>query len=314
MGSLYRPKTKKGDPRIWFYGIKLHTTADDVWALFVEGGKIYGVNLSRCSLDDIESNEQTQIAALILDRRRRRTNAAEELLGRLREIAARGPMEALCKGATAIGRTLEHALGIEMNSSPYPDFKGIEIKAGRTSLTGRDTRPTLFACVPTWSRSRLKSSAAILEEHGYDRDGTRKLYCTVSTRTPNSQGLQFELLDSDQILREFYNNSSPREVCVWELETLHKKLIQKHRETFWVRAASETIAGREHFCLTSVVHTSKPDCRQFDRLLADGTITMDHLIKEVATGGAREKGPLFKITRGRLGELFLGETQRHVLV
>jgi hypothetical protein len=53
---------------------------------------------------------------------------------------------------------------------------------------------------------------------------------------------------------------------------------------------------------------------QFGRLLMDGTVTMDHLIKRTSSGGAAEKGPSFKIETPRLGELFLGEPRKYSLL
>ena len=40
---------------------------------------------------------------------------------------------------------------------------------------------------------------------------------------------------------------------------------------------------------------------------------MDHLIKRKPSGGAAEKGPLFKIVRAKIQELFLGDPQEYSL-
>lgn len=80
------------------------------------------------------------------------------------------------------------------------------------------------------------------------------------------------------------------------------------------KAKSIQQRGGEWFQLESVTHTTRPSMDQFDRLLTDGTVTMDHLIKRKPSGGAAEKGPLFKIETPRLGELFLGEPRKYSLV
>ncbi len=49
---------------------------------------------------------------------------------------------------------------------------------------------------------------------------------------------------------------------------------------------------------------SKPIVSQFDILLEQGIITLDHLIKRTASGKVVEKGPLFKIKPTGLGLLF----------
>ena len=44
--SLYRPKTKDGDPRIWVYDLKKYANPNNLLALFVFDGKIQIVNCS----------------------------------------------------------------------------------------------------------------------------------------------------------------------------------------------------------------------------------------------------------------------------
>jgi hypothetical protein len=206
-------------------------------------------------------------------------------------------------------------LGIKINSSREPDFKGIEIKSGRSAIVAsKENRANLFACVPDWKLSNLKSSREILERFGYQRGNDFKLYCEVSTRKANSQGLQFKVEEAERWLREFYAREPVEQVCIWRLDRLHERLAEKHRETFWVKAKSIQQRGSEWFQLESVTHTTRPSLDQFDRLLTDGTVTMDHLIKRKPSGGAAEKGPLFKIEKPRIGELFLGEPRKYSLV
>ena len=135
----------------------------------------------------------------------------------------------------------------------------------------------------------------------------------ITTQRANSQGLQFEVKEADKWLREFYAREPVQEVCIWRLDRLHERLAEKHRETFWVKAKSIQRSGSEWFQLESVTHTTRPSLNQFDRLLTDGTVTMDHLIKRKASGRVTEKGPLFKIHRPRIGELFLGEPRSYSL-
>jgi hypothetical protein len=312
--SLYRPKTKQGDPRIWFYGIKAHVAANDVCAVFVHRGKIHLLNLTQSQLAaHTRDGIQSPLVRFIESLTARATAVADELLGRLREIASRGPIAAVCTGSTAIGRSIETALDIKINSDRAPDYNGIEIKSGRSSLLGRDTRANLFACVADWTLSRCGSSQAILDEFGYARGGQFKLYCSISTRAPNSQGLVFELDAAERMLREICRREPVRGVAVWPLRKLEEYLAAKHAETFWVKARSVSLNGREHFELKSVVHTRNPNIPHLERMLADGTVTMDHLIKRKPSGGAHEKGPLFKIERPRIPELFLGEPKNYAL-
>ena len=102
----------------------------------------------------------------------------------------------------------------------------------------------------------------------------------------------------DNDIKQLIENSDKPEVgdfVVWTLEKLHNRLREKHKETFWVEAESTRINDREHFQYKLVEHTKKPITTQFDLLIDQGIITLDHLIKRTKTGGAKEKGPIFKI-------------------
>jgi hypothetical protein len=314
--SLYRPLTKKGDPRLWFYEFKRFASPNDVFAVFVHEHKIHALNLTRSSLSQfVESAVDTPATRFLSQISKTSSADSEELLRLLRQVAQSGLIRAECEGDTAIGRSIESAIGIPINSSRNPDFRGIEIKSGRsTLLPSRENRATLFACVPDWDLSTLPSSRAILERFGYKRGSDFKLYCTVSTQRANPQGLQLEVKEAERWLREFCAREPVEEVCIWRLDKLHTRLAEKHRETFWVKAKSIRRDGSEWFQLESVTHTTRPSLNQFDRLLSDGTVTMDHLIKRKASGGVSEKGPLFKIERPRLGELFLGEARSYSLL
>jgi len=81
-------------------------------------------------------------------------------------------------------------------------------------------------------------------------------------------------------------------------------LLEKHNETFWIAADSIIKDGVEHFQFKKVEHTKKPIVPQFDILLEQGIITLDHLIKRQPNGKTSEKDPLFKIKPNALDLLF----------
>lgn len=313
--SLYRPVTKKGDPRLWFSDFKRFASPDEVCAVFVHGTTIHLLNLTQSRVAEaLAMGLQTPASRFLREISDSANAVANELLGRLRAVAAAGPFKAVCGGDTAVGRSIETALGIQINSSRNPDFKGIEIKSGRSTIVSKATRATLFACVPDWELSAVKSSKAILERFGYQRGENFKLYCSVSTQRANSQGLQLRMDEAAAWLREIYASQTVEDVCVWRLDNLHGRLAAKHRETFWVKAKSLQRDSAEWFQLESVTHTTRPSAEQFDRLLGDGTVTLDHLIKRKPSGSVTEKGPLFKIDRPRIAELFLGVPRSYSLL
>lgn len=324
--SLYRPKTKKGDPRIWPYGLKKIARGKQVLAFFVVRGDIYIVNLSDESILglDLSASKQavqenlvsseSEFTQFIESLTIQYNSNSNDLLFKLRQLSAAGALKAVGTGDTAIGRTIETHLGIDINSSPLPDYKGIEIKSSRGSS---NVRSNLFAKVADWDISEFKSSREILEAFGYDRDEgrTKKLYCSVSTQKANSQGLIFDLdLDRKRLDEFIFQNDSRQNICAWRLQSLHDKLYEKHKETFWIKADQIERDGESYFELASVKHTRRPSSLQFDRLLGCGEITMDHLIKlNKANGRCAEKGPLFKITESSVDELFMGRPQLYGL-
>ena len=302
VASLYRPNTKKGDPRIWFKGLGGYAKANDILGIVELGNVLYVLNITQLDLEVLlNSKSVNPVKELISEIRQISNVVADELLLLLNKIAAQGLFPAMLNADTAIGRTLETLLGIDINSSKKPDYKGIELKSYRDK---RGNRKNLFAQVPDWNLSKFKSSAEILNNFGYNRGEDFKLYCTVSSLVRNSQGLMLKMDGKVNQLLENSDKSNIGDFIVWGLETLHKRLLEKHNETFWIAADSKTIDGKEYFQYKKVEHTKKPIVSQFDILLEQGIITLDHLIKRKSTGSVVEKGPIFKIKPNALDLLF----------
>lgn len=306
--SLYRPKTKKGDPRIWISRLTEYADPDDMLAIATLHGRLVVINITKINLDHILDEQCAgPIWEIIQEIGNSANSVAQELLGRLRAIAQEGFVPSVMdqRADTAIGRTLESVLGIEMNARREPDYKGIELKSYRRApRASQQNRKTLFAQVPNWQISKLKSSREILDAFGYERENQFKLYCTISTQNVNSQGLSFKIDDSSGVLNEVSDQRDYGAFATWVLEDLRAALTAKHNETFWVGANVHEVDGRDHFEFRDIIHTRKPIPSQFNILLEQGEITMDHLIKRTRTGGAQEKGPLFKINSGALEMLF----------
>lgn len=291
--SLYRPQTKNGDPRIWFYGLTKIADPNDIIAITYFNDSFQILNLTQLDVKMlINSSIMNPFQELIKTINTTKNEVAFELLSMLRKIASSGPIPSMLEADTSVGRTLETALGIDINSSKQPDYKGIELKSFRSN---RKNRKNLFAQVPDWKLSKFKSSAEILDAFGYKREDDFKLYCTVSAITRNSQGLNMRI---DSEIKHLIENSNKPEIgdfVVWTLDDLHNRLKFKHKETFWVEAESVKVNNKEHFLYKLVEHTKKPITSQFDLLIEQGIITLDHLIKRNSNGKVVEKGPLFKI-------------------
>ena len=315
--SLYRPVTKQGDPRLWIYGLAQHARPGNVLALIAVGSdELLVVNASNAGLvpgvsprqgdhvriRDAAGIDLDQLLAPLLAETQ---TVAEELLSMIRQFSNswhRGISGE--RRDTEVGRLLEELLGIRTNSSRMPDYKGIEIKAGRK---GGKNRQSLFAKVPAWSISHLKSSAAILDKFGYERATekySRQLRCTVTSRGPNSQGLFLEFNgDQCQLLENSQRPDIPQ-VVAWRVHDLKQALATKHPETFWVTAASRRADACEEFRYEHVLHTRKPMVNALPVLLESGVVTLDHLITRNLKGKVSEQGPLFKMWRKDMDLLF----------
>ena len=308
--SLFRPLAKTGDPRIWFHGFRKLVMPNDILAIFVSKKKVIVLNLTKNNLARDKILFLKSKVLKFLDDHRSGITVATELLDLLKKISSKGVLKSIFKTyqSNSIGYTVEKSLGIKPNPSKKPDFKGIELKSGRSTIFGKQTcRINLFAKVANWSLSTYTSSKEILDDFGYNRGSQFKLYCTVKHGTPNPQGLMLEIEDAKRWLHEVFKKSSKTSpVVIWDMKSLEDELIEKHNETFWIKAKAEIIKGIEHFTLLSVTHTQKPNISQLERMIRENLITVDHLIKRTPSGGAAEKGPFFKIQAKAIPQLFLG--------
>jgi len=303
VATLYRPTTKKGDPRIWFSRLQSEIDPDEMLAVVAHDQKLFALSLSvdsfeKCAAEDVE------FGSVISELRPSHEigGVAHELLCKIGHLSRGGYIPAECVGDTAIGRTLETALGLTMNSRQEPDYKGIELKAKRRAS---NTRKTLFAKVPDWELSLLKSFREFLDVYGYESRGLRRLNCTVTALNRNPQGLRLAVDYGFNLLLESGERSGvvQAKALVWTLGGLLTKLSEKHRETFWVEAETRKRNGREEFLFKRIEYTRAPRSYQFSDLLSAGLITVDHLIKEKGLS-AHERGPLFKMNKAGFKLLF----------
>lgn len=301
--SMYRPnaKGKGGDPRIWFYGLHHMVEPDSILSLLVHDNRIYAIDISVINLTTIfHSSTATRLKELIQSLFIESNQIAHELLHKLREIANMGFVKSLVNADTGVGRTLETLLGIEMNSSKSPDYKGIELKSFREK---KNTRKGLFGKTPNWKLSKFKSRVEILDTFGYWESGIFRLYNTIRATGRNAQGLILDIKYEEDWLVE--NSDKPKigDFLVWELEVLRAALIRKHKETFWISTESEKLDKNEYFLYKLVEHTKNPRVDQFETLIETGAITLDYPIKR-QDGKVIDKGCNFKLKASCMDLMF----------
>ena len=313
--SLYRPLTKKGDPRLWVYRSKDLILPDNIFSIISFNGILYIINLSLIDIEKAFSlSIHTPLKDLINSMSSIQSSISEELLGLIRDRMSDWlPTPILAD--TGVGRSVEYYLGIPMNPSKEPDFKGIELKSKRQTAKVRNT---LFTQTPDWNLSRYKTAREICAKYGYDQhgDGVNRLHVTLSALRPNAQHLglnvnqNVNLLEANEYLPEMRDGKYPKvsDVVVWQLLNLHERLITKHHETFWIDVDTTIRNGVEHFRVMQIEHTKNPIASQFDTLLEQGLITVDFLLCR-RTGGDTYS---FKI-KGNARPLLFPQSETYVI-
>lgn len=300
--SLYRPQTKKGDPRIWFSGLTKIANPNDIIAIVYYDDSLHVFNLTRLDISSlINSSLSNPFKELISVINFEESEIATELLNKLKTIAKKGYVKSVVNSDTGIGRTIESLLGIKMNSSKSPDYKGIELKSFRDS---RNNRKSLFGKTPDWELSKFKSRVEILDAFGYWEKGVFRLYNTIRGTGRNAQGLILKIEDKKDWLVENSDRPEIGDFLVWKMETLRKELLKKHKETFWIRADSKIEDNNEYFHFTEVEHTKNPMIDKFEILVETGAITLDYPIKRMPDGKVIDKGCNFKLKSNCLDLLF----------
>lgn len=310
--SLYRPVTKTGDPRIWFSNLKRYCKPCDLLALVVKGKKIYVFNLSNKSIaNSLLSKGFTY--SILQESSTGDSDIARELLQKIKAIHDRGFLPSITRGDPGVGDTLEHALGIARNNRKSPDYKGIELKASRLSRDGKakpKTRLTLFGKVPDEGMKYRE----ILERFGkwqVPRGSSTvrlQIYDTCRCHQVNSYGLFMEVDSASDRLKLLHrgDDGSNEYVCAWHIRNLQDRLLEKHHETFWVKASSEHRDGIEFFRYDAVIHTKNPNESLVGPLLEAGKISADPLSHIDHQHKYRDHGLLFKMMPKDL-PLLMGE-------
>lgn len=310
--SLYRPITKQGDPRIWFYNLKQYCVPCNLLAILANKGNLYVLNLSNAKI--VESMNFGFVGKVIQQFIDDDNAIAKELLAKIQAIHNRGFLPSITAGDPGVGDTLENALGISRNPSKLPDYKGIELKASRTSTYNKlktSNRVNLFTQVPDWASSRGMDRVKLLDTYGYwakQKDGSQRfdLNCTLRANIPNPQGLYLEVdLDNDLLINYYTKDDVVRRYVVqWSFLLLKQRLLEKHKETFWVKATSKIKNGQEYFRYDMIVHTKNPNASLFPQLIDEGIITVDYIMHKKENGTVRDHGFPFKIFPRDLSLLF----------
>jgi hypothetical protein len=296
--SFYRPKSKNGDPRFWPYNLTKYVKADELIYLTIHENRLIAIPVR-----DVPSINQN-IKNVLGDPEE--SEVVVKLKKQLSVLRSIGNIESISPNKRApkdVGMTLEHFLGIKVNSLKTPDYLGkIEIKSKRDD----SKKDSLFSKVPDKEISNYKKVKDIIQKFGYyDKVNERiALYNDITTK-PNNQGLYLFPANDDLILyQKFRKDGSEDEVCAWYYETLKKSLEIKHPTTLWVDA-QETLntEGKIQFKYKNFELTTKPVFSEFISLIERDLINFDWK-GHIKNGKKRDHGPGFRIDKVNRKYLF----------
>ena len=278
--SLYRPKTKNGDPRLWFSKLNHYASPDDIFAMFHLDNALYVINVTKTNIaESYYSVDNNPIKEILSTLSSRGMEISKELLNKFIELYDNGHWyESEVQSDTGIGRAVETLLGIKMNASRDPDYKGIELKSKR--LQRNSAKNGLFSQIPDWENSKFKSGEEIVRKYGYLRGEHKTLQVTVQANRPNAQNLILDIPDNGEILEmlEKKDEKAFNHVVEWQLMNLHKRLSSKHKETFWVSVDNQFFDGKEFFKYSYIEHTRNPNVAEFDNLIMQQFISLELLL------------------------------------
>ncbi len=312
--SLYRPLTKKGDPRIWFSNLRHYCQPCNLLALVVIDHKIFVINLSNQQIRD-SLFHRDYVYALLYDAGHQENAIANELRIKIQEIHNRGFLPSVTPGDPGVGDTLENALGIQRNNSRNPDYKGIELKATRLTRDGvvrNPTRVTLFTKVPDEGMTyrQIVDNYGKVQTPRNSMNARLQLYETLRASRANAYDLLLEVDNNrDKLNLVHANRMNKQFVSAWQMQTLREALLVKHHETFWVKALSEIRNGIEYFRYDKILHTKNPNVSLIAPLLESDVITVDLAAHYNPDGRWRDHGVLFKMMQDKLPMILCEPTE-----
>jgi len=310
--SLYRPETKKGDPRLWIYELNKYASSGDLLAFLISKEKLIVINCSTSRLNELVELLNSEMGVLSFTA----SDASIELLQKLEHISSKGFIKSMRSGDTGVGYTLESLLGITANSSKNPDYKGIEIKSSRS----RNTKDVLFSMVPKWELSNLKSGDEIVIKRGRpnpEHNNLKTIFHTIRGDKENNWGLKLKV-EENLIHQVYLEGGIEEEDTCWVMDDFKSRLTKKHKETFWVEVETRGERGNEEFHYKKVLHTGDIDLSTIPVLLKEGMISLDYLIWERKQGWNKYKGKsgfdyLWKLSSKKHRDLLFKFTKEYIL-
>lgn len=229
-----------------------------------------------------------------------KTYTKEELIAKLKEIAAQGWVEnARDKNHGGIGNTLEDLLGIEENNLPIPNAAEWELKTQRLNTSSLTTLfhiepspravrfvPQVFLPLYGWKHSEAgakypKNEMSFRQTiHGNARSD--RGFKVVIDRSEKKILISFDA-ESVDIRHKAWRKSVEKRVGLdelepqpyWGFDDLEHKAGTKLLNAFYVQAEVKREKGKEFYHYTKVTMLQKFSFEGFLKALEDGKILVD---------------------------------------
>lgn len=221
-----------------------------------------------------------------------------EVQRRLQELKDMGYVPSLRRGATGIGYTLEHYLGVGETNIQVPDLGGrVELKAVRRNSK---SMITMF----TFNRGAWKiRQVDVIRRYGYlDKNGRQALYCSLWTNTPNSLGFSISVDRTSNILALMQGTV---EVASWSIYRLVGALLYKLGKVLLVMADSRKESGAiEEFLFNEAYLLDNPSEEDFVDAIENSRVCLDLRMHINDRGKVRNRGTAFRAKEKDLNLFF----------
>ena len=228
-----------------------------------------------------------------------------ETLSRLKELSLKGPIKADTNASNQVGKILRRELGIDHSTSKKNQLNGFTITS---TVQKAAVRSNLFAKVPNWKTSYIKSKNELLDKYGkYYPEGLveKRMNCTVKSIEPNSFGLMLRVDNKNKKLHETHvGDGTKTDLLEWDLENLEEKLFEQDKKIL-VSAIKHRRTDGNYFHYRYAEFFINPNFKDFLYLIELGQITLDHMMTlKRNSKTAEEKGPQFKISKEGISQLY----------
>lgn len=224
-----------------------------------------------------------------------------------------GYIKATRGGTTGVGKTFEDLIGKEEDTTPNPDFKGIEIKTKRAYSY---SYTTLFNATPIGKGPyEIKR---LVNKYGYPDKILKNnkvlnvdVYANHSTLVANK--FLFKLIidrKEEKLFLEIYdkNLNFLEKEAFWTFQVLEQRLNQKLKYLAFIKAWPNKINNEQYYKYTSIEFYELKSFKEFLSLIESGIIRVTFTIgvfrQGERIGSIHDRGTSFNIQEINLEKLF----------